>query len=345
MSEPITFDKELSIGNRGGVAAWCEYALTRGALGTLSRIPRPLQRVLVRALGEVAMRVDKRHTNAARSFLAQALGPEAAEEDWRIVRAYMHLFQLSLDSDAFQRKVPQATLLDHYTITASDEVFEGFRNGTGGIIVTPHVGDWEAGAAIMPHLGMDPAYAVAKPPRNRYLSHRVLEVRKQRRVNVMPRRGGMQQAAAIFERGGWIAMLLDQRPRVKYAMAPFFGRLAQSERSAAVLMKRLGVPIVFGACYLTDRPFHYDLRFPVRVEPEDLAQLSVNEIVARVNAELETLILAHPEQYFWIHDRYRDSPEQAPVSESAGSPAVADSSDAEVAPEAHESASTPKSGR
>ena len=132
-------------------------------------------------------------------------------------------------------------------------------------------------------------------------------------------------------------MLLDQRPRGSFAMAPFFGRVAQCERSAAVLMKRLKVPIVFGACYLTDRPFHYDLRFPTRLEPEELGKLSVNQIVERVNAEQEALILAHPEQYFWIHDRYRDSP--APVEEA---PATGD---AEVAPEGPESASPANVGR
>lgn len=312
----IQFDEEQNLGRRGGLGAWLEYALTRALLGGASRLPVFVQRGMGAVLARIAMAFDKRHREAARRYMRQALGEEVASRDPRIRRAYAYLFRISLDSHAFDRRVKQENLIDHYEIQAADGVMETLSGESGGIMVTSHIGDWEAGAAIMPHIGMVPPYVIARPPKNRYLSRHLLRVRERKGLTVIPRRGGMRQIASILEGGGWIAMLLDQRSSGKHAVAPFFGKMARCERSAAVLMKRLGVPIIFGACYLTDRPFHYDLRFPCIIRPEELAELSLDEVVSRVNQEQEKLILAHPEQYFWLHDRYRDAPDEE-VSNSA----------------------------
>lgn len=308
----VRFDEAKNLGKRRGPAALAEYVLTRLLLGTVSRLPHFMQNVAGDIVARLAVRFDRRHRDAARRFMSQALGQESTYNDRRLLGAYKYLFRISIDSCAFDRKVPQESLLEHYEITAVDGVMEALAGTGGGIMVTPHVGDWEAGAAVMPHIGMVPAYVLARPPKNGYLSRYLLRVRERKNLTVIPRRGGMRQIASILEGGGWIGMLLDQRPRGKHVVAPFFGRLARCERSAAVLMKRLGVPIVFGSCYLTDRPFQYRLEFTRLVEPSDLAKFSIDEIVALLNREQEKLILKHPEQYFWLHDRYRDAPVESP---------------------------------
>jgi KDO2-lipid IV(A) lauroyltransferase len=91
-------------------------------------------------------------------------------------------------------------------------------------------------------------------------------------------------------------------------VAPFFGRPAHCERAVAVFARRLGVPVVFGACYRTERRWHYRMVFTEVLRPEDLAGLSPEAVTTRINAELERMIRACPEQYFWLHDRYRGAP-------------------------------------
>ncbi|MFT7670932.1 MAG: KDO2-lipid IV(A) lauroyltransferase [Planctomycetota bacterium] len=308
MPEPIQISKEDALGYRTGVVAWLEYASTRSAMGVLSRLPYGLQTLIGKGLSRIAIRVDKRHANAARDYIRQALGGDALKDDRHVLDAYLHLYRVSLDSGAFNRKVPQETLLDHYNIIASDEVRAAFEGDEGGIMVTAHIGDWEAGSAIMPHIGMKPAYAVSRPVKNRYLSKFLNGIREKKQLNLVPRRGGMRSTVGILGAGGWIAMLLDQRPRGKNIVASFFGRRVACERGAAVLIKRLGVPVVFGACYTTDRPFHYQLEFPSYYSADHLSKLSLQEFVELMNRELESLILKHPEQYLWLHDRYRDAP-------------------------------------
>lgn len=315
MAEENKID-EANLGSRDGPGAWLEFQATMISMAVVSRLPRFMQNGLVSVLARLAMKLDKRHTNAARAFIGQALGPEAAKESWRIHRAYVNLFQMSIDSHAFERKVPIDKVLDHYEIEAIPEIREAWASGRGAVLVTAHIGDWEAGAAIMPHVGMSPAHVVARPPKNRYLSKHLLEVRERKRITVLPRRGGMKAIGAVLQKGGWIAMLLDQRSRGKHVLAPFFGRPTTCERSIPVLLKRLRMPIAFCACYNTDRPFYYKFTFPRLIEPEELDGLSIEEIVTLINREQEKLILNHPEQYFWLHDRYRDAPPLSPDEES-----------------------------
>ena len=307
---PVVYPAEDNLGIRGGVAAWCEYAFTRALLGSASRLPRGIQRRVVSVLARLAARIDRRHSGAARSFQAQALGPASgpAEEDARVVGAYRHLFQISLDADAFDRHVPADRVREHFVVNECEGFRELVASGGGGILVSPHVGDWESGSALVPHMGLKPFYGLARPPRNRYLSRHLLHLRERRGVYVMPRRGGMNQAGKILAAGGWIGMLLDQRPSGKHVLAPFFDRLVPCERGAGVLIKRLKVPLVFGACYLTDRPFHYEEIFTRVVLPEELESMSIEEVATRVNVEMERLILRKPEQYFWLHDRFRHAP-------------------------------------
>lgn len=330
MSEPASFDEDQNLGRRGGPVAWLEAQAVGLLLGGVGRLPRGLQRALLGGLSRVALRLDRRHTEAARDYLRTALGPEAARDDGLIRGSYRHLFQLAVDSAAFPRRIPDARLLEHFELRLSPEVREAFAGEGGGIVVTPHSGDWEAGAAAMAKLVNGPLYALAKPPKNRYLARQLLRAREERGVRVMPRRGGMGQAGSILSSGGWIAMLLDQRPRGKSVVAPFFGRPVPCERSAAVLMRRLGVPVVFGSCFLLEEPFRYEMRFERLLTAEEASRLSLAQLVERINAEQERLILAAPEQYFWLHDRYRDAP-AAPEGGSDG--------------EARESASPEAGGR
>jgi KDO2-lipid IV(A) lauroyltransferase len=102
--------------------------------------------------------------------------------------------------------------------------------------------------------------------------------------------------------------VIDQRTSGRALLVPFFGRLARCERAPAVLLKRHRVPIVLASCLQARAPLHYQLRFGEVLQPDEWGRAEVEEIVLRVNQGFERMIRAAPEQYIWIHDRYRDTP-------------------------------------
>ncbi len=296
-------------GPRGGVAAWLEYAAGRGALGMLSRLPEGARETLIEGLARLARRVDRSHSDAAREYLRTAFGPSLTGDalEARVLQAWRHFLRITIESSGFARHVDFANLgahLDGVDIHPDAEKLRAAHRGA--IFVTAHIGDWEAGSAALAYLGFDPFYAVVKPPKNRPLSQHLQDLREARGLRSLPRRGAMQHAAHVLRGGGYLGMVLDQRARVRPVLAPFFGRLARCDRSAGVLMKRLRTPVLVGACYRTG-PWRWRVHIPTVIHPEELASADPDAIVARLNREFEARILDVPDQYFWLHDRYRDT--------------------------------------
>lgn len=295
-----------ALGVRSGPLAWVEYALVRGVLGIVTRLPWSWQLAIAGGLARLARRLARRHSDAARSFLRQALGCARSETDLeeRVLQAWRHFFTVTLEGAALARRIPRERMGEHFVVERCEGLDEALAHG-GGLLCCPHLGSWESAAVALPHLGFAPAWAVARPPRNRPLSAWFLRVRRAWGVGILPRRGGIQAAVRLLRAGAWVALLPDQRPLGRHVVAPFFGRPAPCERGVAALVQRLRVPVVVGACYRTERPFHYRVRLARVFGPDELADLPPEEILARINAEMEALILAAPEQYFWLHDRYR----------------------------------------
>ena len=80
-------------------------------------------------------------------------------------------------------------------------------------------------------------------------------------------------------------------------------------------MKRLRAPAVVTVCLLTDRPLHYVIEFVGCLWPEELRESDPVQIATRINQIYEKVIRAHPEQYFWLHDRYKRTPLEMPSEE------------------------------
>jgi KDO2-lipid IV(A) lauroyltransferase len=314
------------LGTRDGLGARLECLAVDVVTGGIDGLPQWLRERVIGGLARLGRRVDRGHSDAARDFLRTAFGELSERElDERVLEAWRHFLRVVLSSQNFARHVPIERIREHFTLDLSQEVQEIFASDKGQIVITGHMGDWEAGSAILPWIGCDPVYVVAKPPRNKPMSQQLQRAREARGVRVLPRRGAMQHASAVIEAGGTLAMLLDQRARTRPVFAPFFGRLARCDRSAGVLMKRLGAPVLLVACYRTERPLFFRAKFFDCLDPADFARQGPEEIAGRINAVFERMIREAPDQYFWLHDRYKDTPRgregaDAPASASRLSP-------------------------
>jgi len=304
-------------GDRNTPMAYVEYGVWRAATFVLARLPRPLLNVFKGVMARLAKLVDKRHASSARAFVRQALActgePVTDDQVERFVTgAYAHLLEVAITPARSKARLGggREALLERTEVVLSDDARRAMEAG-GVVAVSSHVGDWETAAEIASAVGFKPFYAISKAPRNRPMSIKIQAMREERGIRVLPRRGAMAFAAKIIEAGCCMGMLLDQRARQKPVLAPLFGRPARSDRSAGVLLRRLKCPVVFMATYRTG-----DLRWRFVCErviwPDEMAGASPEAIATTINAELEKQILAAPEQYFWLHDRYRDTPSTFP---------------------------------
>jgi KDO2-lipid IV(A) lauroyltransferase len=246
------------------------------------------------------------------------------EIERRVLQCYRHFLGIVVDSGRFNRRVLGPRAAERYTFELGEDARRLVERGPPCVLATGHLGDWEASAQGLELLGLGPLYAVAKPPKNRPMSIALQDAREARGMHLLPRRGAMQFAATIAEAGASLGLLLDQRARKKPVLAPFFGRPARCDRSAGVLLRRLRVPVLIYACLRGERPLSYRIVCPAVLWPDELAGASPEEIAGRINAVLERMILAHPDQYFWLHDRYRDTPLELPDARAGSAPRADD---------------------
>lgn len=292
-----------------------QYWALRAAQGGTLALPGPLREGIVRGVAALGRTFDARHTAAARTFIRAALPDASGPEVERLVReGWRHLMRVALVSEGVDRHLLGHRLGDHYEVHVHPDVERVLASGDGTILVTAHAGHWEASCPGVAAMGFTPAYAIGKAPRNDFVAQAIQRMREAQGMRLIPRYGAMQAVPQAVRAGAHVGMLLDHRPRQKPVWAPFFGRPAACDRSAGVLIRRVGAPLVFYGCYGLPgddplRSWRFELRFPRVIWPDELVGLGPEEVAARVNAELEGLVLHRPEQVFWLHDRFKGAPE------------------------------------
>ena len=163
-------------------------------------------------------------------------------------------------------------------------------------------------------------HGVARVSKNPLLQQWLLQNRQRGGLHIHPRRGGIRGLAKALQQGGVGLQVVDQNQRLRGVFAPFFGRLASCERAAATMALRHGYPIIVGVALRQGRGFRFQL---VSSEPFSLVSTGdkakdLLAAVVRINGELEALIRRAPEQYLWIHDRYRTQPKREAADEWDG---------------------------
>jgi Kdo2-lipid IVA lauroyltransferase/acyltransferase len=108
-----------------------------------------------------------------------------------------------------------------------------------------------------------------------------------------------------------LALLIDQNMLPRRAVfAPFFGKLAATTPAPAVVAERTGAPVVLA--YLlrqADRRYRLCIEGPFRFERKSPdRQRDVLDFTAMLNARLERAVRELPEQWFWLHRRWKTRP-------------------------------------
>lgn len=292
-----------------GVRQLVEYLALRALTGGLAVLPpgllRPLEALLARALPTL----DPRHAHGARDFLRTAFPEADAGEVEELLRAaYRHLIDVTLRADRLRARMVGHRLGDFFDLELCDEareLFEARGHGRGVLGLSAHLGWWELTGHVLIPCGLGPAYAIIKPPKNAFLTRYMLRSRARMGALCLPRHGAMRALPALLRAGATTQLLVDQRSVRGWVEAPFFGRPASCDRTFGVLARRVPKPILVYACLGTEDPERFRFVAPRVLDPAEFADLQPEECAARVNQHIESLIRMAPDQYFWLHDRFR----------------------------------------
>jgi KDO2-lipid IV(A) lauroyltransferase len=118
-------------------------------------------------------------------------------------------------------------------------------------------------------------------------------------------RGASFQIAAALDRGAHLGMLVDQRIGSGISV-PFFGRPALTNTLPARLAREYDCPVHGArAVRLPGGRLHLELTPEIVLPRDHHGLVDVEAATRRINEIVEGWVREHPDQWFWLHDRWR----------------------------------------
>ena len=222
---------------------------------------------------------------------------------------YAHLFRslTELLGFPFLSKARRAALA---RVENVDAVWRAYGEGKGVLILTGHFGNFEM--ATVAGIGGNQEYRdrlhfVRKPLKPRWLESLLTRRFRRAGFGVLARRGSLDEILERLALGHGIVFILDQHAGGRDGViVEFLGAPASTYRSLALIALSSGAPVVPASSWRESDGRHV-LRFeePIAViESEDLDE-AVYLNTRAYNAALERLVLRHPEQWYWVHRRWK----------------------------------------
>jgi KDO2-lipid IV(A) lauroyltransferase len=286
------------------------YAAMRAVESLLLAMPPDVVESLARVVGRAWFRFDRMRRDAALENVRLAFPGLSPARRERIARdSFEHAFLVAVEVARRPRVVARTKHARRQGRFLGDQaaIRADVRAGRGGLLLGGHFGNWELAGSILRLEGVRFS-AIARPIENPYVDEYVTRTRGGSDA-LIEKQGAVRSVSRALREGRWVGITADQNAGRHGIFVPFFGVLASTYPLAATLAVRHRVPVYFGAAIRRGSGFRYDYVVRRWVPPAALEERRGAEaVLAAFHAWLEEGIRAHPEQYFWLHRRWRSRP-------------------------------------
>ncbi len=278
------------------------FAFYRALAAVVRSLPLAAGFRLGETLGAVAWFITGKYRRLALHNLAIAFGREkSARELAAIGRAHFRMLGGNLFASLKLPTLSRAELEAVITVDGLNHMDAQLVKKGGFVFVISHLGNWELFAQLTPFLFQCQVGTIYQALGNPLIDADVRRDRSRLGLALFERKEGFSKAAAFLRSGGAVGVLIDQHAGDAGLWCPFFGRLASTTTLAATLAQRSGAVLIAAAVH-TDGPG----RWRVLLQPEALPkQDGIDVVTARLNQILEEQIRMQPEDWFWVHDRWK----------------------------------------
>ncbi|MBC8414344.1 MAG: hypothetical protein ISR96_05595 [Nitrospira sp.] len=298
---------------KGQLLKILEY-VTISALVYMTRItPLPIVKFISNTAGNLLYFISSRRRNIAINNLTHAFRYEmSAKKIRRLARSSCQAFFFTFLEAIKMRYV-----------FARHDAFETLRQTTDNleelydkakqyhqkygacIFVTPHIGNWEMLPMVCSHIEI-PLAVVARPLDNEYLEKLLFANRISEGQVLIPKTNAMFVLQKTLKRGISIGMLPDQST-AKGVLIDFFKRQATTTPVPAILAINYNKPVIVVACCRKPGSYKYEgfISEPILPGNYTSEKDEIIRITTAITKEMEKIIRKYPNQYLWIHNRWK----------------------------------------
>ena len=289
---------------------WIEYAGAWIGLKTLGLLPRRAARFVGASFAAVAYLVRTPLKRAA-MFNLQLAFPDWTDAKRKAVirRMIQQIGWMAGEFSQFPRYVRKG--IEGVVVLDGEENFEAARRrGKGVLFLTGHMSAWEL-APFAHALYGHPLQFLVRPIRNRRVDELINSYRCLSGNQPIEKNKSARMIFKVLNDGGTVGILSDHNTSLEEGVfVDFFGVPASTTSGLARIALRTGAAVVPGFLFWDTAQKVYRLRFEPAVElaRSDNEEADVRENTARFTRVIEDYIRAHPDQWLWVHKRWKTRP-------------------------------------
>jgi KDO2-lipid IV(A) lauroyltransferase len=288
------------------------YLVIRLFVAVVQMLSLDVARRFAEGLAWLAYRLDRRHRLVALENLRHAFPGRYtdAELDELVSRVYRHFCNLVIEIIHLPRMLHPNNWRHHLDLEEGRTIVAYLLSGRSVLIVTGHFGNWELAGYALGLLGFR-THAVARPLDNPFLDDFLRRFREKTGQKLLAKHGDFVQMQKLLDSGGVIATLGDQDAGQRGLFVDFFGRPASTHKAVALLALEHRTPLIVVGTPKIGEPMRYGVVVEEVILPEDYEGRpdAVRAITQRFSHALERVIRRYPEQYFWLHRRWKHQPQ------------------------------------
>ena len=278
------------------------FWLYRLAAGALCLLPLATVFRLGWALGTVGYYISGKYRRLVLRNLGIAFGGEKSPAELRaLARKHFATLGANLLSSIKLPRLSREEIERVVTVEGIETMDAGINANTGFVMVISHLGNWEMFAQLTPFVFKCKVGTIYQALGNAHIDAEVRRDRARLGLSVFERKDGFTAATKFIRAGGAVGVLVDQHAGDAGLWVPLFNRLASTSTLAATLALRTGCWLVPAAVY-TDGVARWRCVIRGHVVARDF---TADAITKWTNKILERQIREKPEDWFWVHNRWK----------------------------------------
>lgn len=314
---------------RIGLVDYCVYLFVRCLISLIQVMPEAKAAAMCRLgawlfVGPLPVRSRTLKENLLRVF------PDASPGQRRQVARAMwyHLLLMVCEIAWAPRRLHRSNWRQHVHCPNPSMFLNCVLSRRPSVLVTGHFGNFELGGYLTGLMGISTT-TIARRLDNPHLHRFVSDFRGAKGQQLLDKHGCAADVDRHLANGGRLSLLADQHAGPKGCWANFLGHQASCHKALALFTLSGGAPMAVAYTIRQSRPMQFELGCEGVADPQQQTAecQSVRELTEWYNAKLGKAISRAPEQYWWVHRRWREKPQrvrktQAAVAQAADSKAA-----------------------
>jgi KDO2-lipid IV(A) lauroyltransferase len=299
--------------NKRGLWARLSYAAALVAYALMNGLPERAALRLGGMAGWLIYLFDVRHRRLVHEQLHLAF-PDWPDLQVRRMagQCYEH-FGRSAAEFARLGRADRETILGRVTVEGREHLDRALAGGRGVLFLTAHLGNWELMAVVCTLLGYR-LFPIARPLDNPWLNRLIDRIRSRHGSRVISKKddSAPRELIQALRDGCCVGVLLDQN-MASYdgVFVEFFGRPACTAKGLALIARRTGAPVIPAFIAREEDGRHRIMILPpVEFSHRRNVKADVIANTARCTAVIEQMVRRYPDQWLWMHRRWKTRPTQ-----------------------------------